>query len=79
MTTHIAGRQLRAARVALGLTLKDLAELAGLAEATVSKVEAGGIGCRSGTINAVVAVLELRGARFFASGVSFPPDRMELR
>jgi predicted transcriptional regulator len=74
MGNHIQGRQLRAARVALGLSIKDLSALTGLSGATVARLEAGGGGCRRSSFEAILGALEMRGCRFFAGGVSFPPD-----
>ena len=77
---QVNGRQIRAARAGLSLTIQEMAELSGLSTATIQRAEAGALNMKRETLDAILAVLELRGARFFASGVSFPPgDVMVMR
>lgn len=54
------GRQFRARRRALGLTQSDVADLAGVAQRTVSLLETGGADTRLDTAGAVASVLGLR-------------------
>jgi transcriptional regulator with XRE-family HTH domain len=76
---QVSGRQVRAARAGLGLTVAEVAELSGLSTATVQRAEAGALNMKRETLDAILGVLELRGARFFASGVSFPPGDVMAR
>lgn len=76
---QVSGRQVRAARAGLGLTIAELAELSGLSTATIQRCEAGGLNMRRETLESILAVLEHRGARFFTSGVSFPPGDVMVR
>ncbi|MDX1660032.1 MAG: helix-turn-helix domain-containing protein [Nitriliruptorales bacterium] len=53
------GTQLRARRKALRLTQQEVAELAGIAQRTVSLLETGGADTRLETVTAVASVLGL--------------------
>ena len=78
--THVNGRQIRAARAGLSLTIQEMAELSGLSTATIQRAEAGALNMKPETLHAILAILELRGAQFFTSGVSFhTPDMVTLR
>ncbi|NNE88682.1 MAG: helix-turn-helix domain-containing protein [Rhizobiales bacterium] len=52
------------ARSGLGLSVRDLAELAGVNKATIVRLEAGLHPARSATIDAVRSALEQAGATF---------------
>ncbi|MCP5080399.1 MAG: helix-turn-helix domain-containing protein [Alphaproteobacteria bacterium] len=54
------------ARSGLGLSVRDLAELAGVNKATIVRLEAGLQPARSTTINAVRSALEQAGAAFLS-------------
>ena len=61
----IDGNQLKAARVLLGLSSRDLAVMAGVCEATIKALEKNGLGGQFGTIQKVLRALD-------TAGVSFP-------
>ncbi len=54
------------ARSGLGLSVRDLAELAGVNKATIVRLEAGLQPARSATIDAVRGALEQAGASFLS-------------
>ncbi len=60
----IEPRHIRMARSGLGLSVRDLAELAGVNKATIVRLEAGLQPARSATIDAVRTALEQAGASF---------------
>lgn len=62
----IEPRHIRMARSGLGLSVRDLAELAGVNKATIVRLEAGLQPARPATINAVRSALEQAGASFLA-------------
>ncbi|MEM8687786.1 MAG: helix-turn-helix domain-containing protein [Pseudomonadota bacterium] len=57
-------RHIRMARSGLGLSVRDLAELAGVNKATIVRLEAGIQPARPSTIDAVRRALEEAGASF---------------
>lgn len=59
-------RHIRMARSGLGLSVRDLAELAGVNKATIVRLEAGIQPARPSTIDAVRGALENEGASFLA-------------
>lgn len=59
--------QCKMARVALGLGIRELAELAKVAPATISRLEAGEE-LKPRTVEAIQAALESAGVLFLASG-----------
>ncbi len=63
----IDGRQVRMARQGLNLSVRQLAELAGLNKATIVRIEAG-VSVRQATLQSVRAALETLGAEFYYSG-----------
>ena len=60
-------QQSRMARAALGLSIADLAELAGVRAMTASNFERGG-GCYAATITKLQSALEARGIVFVGNG-----------
>ena len=75
---QVSGRQIRAARAGLNLTVAEVGCAFGLSTTTIQRAAAGALNMRPETLNTILAILELRGCRFFASGVSFPPDMARL-
>ncbi len=74
----ITGIQIKLARVALGLTVRDLASLAGFNKATITKIE-NGAGARPATLEAIQKALEGLGIEFIPEngggvGVRLPKD-----
>lgn len=67
----IDGTQSRMARIALGLSNAELAELGGVGVNTVSRFE-GGKDVRHSSARAIQAALESRGAVFVGSGQVAP-------
>lgn len=63
--------QCRMARAATGLGVRDLAKAAGVAQATVSRLERGEE-LRAGTIDAIRAALEAAGVVFLAENGNGP-------
>ena len=66
----ITGRQLRAARVLLGIEQIELAKLAGVAIGTIRRMESfdGEIGSRTGTLSLVTRAMEKAGVEFLNDG-----------
>ena len=62
----IEPRHIRMARSGLGLSVRDLAELAGVNKATIVRLEAGIQPARPSTIEAVRGALEGAGASFLS-------------
>ncbi len=62
----IEPRHIRMARSGLGLSVRDLAELANVNKATIVRLEAGLQPARPATINAVRGALEQAGASFLS-------------
>lgn len=60
--------QVRMARAALGLGVRELAELAGVSFTTVNRFETGKSGLHLSTAQALRAALEARGVQFLESG-----------
>ena len=77
MMSMINGLQIRMARAALGLSLQDLAESAGLSEKTIRRIEANGKGASASvkTIDAIKTALEAAGIEFIGT----PDDRPGIR
>jgi predicted transcriptional regulator len=78
----ITGRQLRAARVLLGIEQIELAKRARVAVGTIRRMEsfAGEIGARTSTLSQVQATLEKAGIEFLNNdrpGVRVTPVRRE--
>lgn len=70
----VSGAQIRAARMLLGLTAAQLAELAGVDWSTVQRFEGvdGVPPNRSGTLERVKLALEARGVEFIGDPVTSP-------
>ena len=65
----ITGEQVRGARALLGISGRDLAELAGISYPTVQRIEAQGTAKSSvGTVDAIQKALEAKGVQFLDSG-----------
>lgn len=76
----IEPRHIRMARSGLGLSVRDLAELAGVNKATIVRLEAGLQPARSSTIDAVRNALEQAGASFLSGeGPGIIAVSIELR
>lgn len=60
--------QVRMARAALGLGVRDLADLAGVSFTTINRFETGKSGVQLSTAQALRAALEARGVQFLESG-----------
>ena len=60
--------QLRMARAALGLGVRELAELAGVSFTTVNRFETGKSGLQHSTAEALRMALEAQGVQFLESG-----------
>lgn len=60
--------QVRMARAALGLGVRELAALAGLSFTTISRFETGKSGLHHSTAEALRQALETRGVQFLVSG-----------
>ncbi len=60
--------QIRMARAALGLGVRDLAELAGVSFTTVSRFETGKSGLQHSTAEALRKALEAQGVQFIEAG-----------
>lgn len=60
--------QVRMARAALGLGVRDLADLAGVSFTTINRFETGKSGVQLSTAQALRAALEARGVQFLVSG-----------
>ena len=63
----ITGNQIRMARAALRLGVRDLAKAAGVAPMTISRLENGHSGGLADTLRRVEAALEQAGAKFIAA------------
>ncbi|ODA67137.1 hypothetical protein A7A08_01883 [Methyloligella halotolerans] len=63
-TDSIDARHVRMARAGLGLSVRDLAQLAQVNKATIVRLEAG-MPVRDSTVQAVKLALEAEGAGFF--------------
>lgn len=70
--------QCKMARVALGLGVRELAELAQVAPATISRLEAGG-GLHPRTLDAIRSALEARGVEFIDQNGHGPGVRLRDR
>lgn len=65
----ITGEQIRGARALLGISGRELAELAGISYPTVQRIEAQGTSKSSvGTVDAIRKALEAKGVQFLANG-----------
>ncbi|MFD0988278.1 helix-turn-helix transcriptional regulator [Methyloligella solikamskensis] len=64
LSSRIDARHVRMARAGLGLSVRDLAERAGVNKATIVRLEAG-MPVRGATTEAVKAALEAEGACFY--------------
>lgn len=60
--------QLRMARAALGLGVRELAELAGVSFTTVNRFETGKSGLQHSTAEALRIALEAKGVQFLEAG-----------
>jgi transcriptional regulator with XRE-family HTH domain len=60
--------QLRMARAALGLRVRDLAEMAGVSFTTINRFETGKSGLQLSTAEAIRKALEAQGVQFLESG-----------
>lgn len=60
--------QLRMARAALGLGVRELAEMAGVSFTTVNRFETGKSGLQLSTAEAIRKALEAQGVQFLESG-----------
>ena len=60
--------QMRMARAALGLGVRELAELAGVSFTTINRFETGKSGLQLSTAEALRAALEAQGVQFLAAG-----------
>jgi predicted transcriptional regulator len=60
--------QLRMARAALGLGVRDLAEMAGVSFTTINRFETGKSGLQLSTAEAIRKALEAQGVQFLESG-----------
>lgn len=65
------------ARAALGWTVRELAEKAGVAVATVNRFEVGGVVTIGATRDAIQRALEAAGIRFMPGGCVCPPQKGE--
>lgn len=73
----IEASQIRAGRALLGWSQRQLAEAAGVGEATVKRLEANGTGGAIGsTVAAIEAALESAGVRFLPANGSGPGVRL---
>jgi hypothetical protein len=70
--------QCRMARAALGLGVRDLAAVAQVGVATVTRFEAGG-GAHTRTVDAIKAALEARGATFVGADEMSPGGGVGVR
>lgn len=61
------------ARTALGLGVRELAELAGCAPSTVLRFETGKGGMQTGTLSRIQAALEAKGVVFIEADDKFGP------
>lgn len=75
MTTEA---QIRAGRALLGISQAALAELCGVSERTIKRVEAG-MSARAGSVEAIRAALERRGVEFIAENGGGPGVRLRKR
>lgn len=60
--------QLRMARAALGLSVKELAKQAGVADSTIFRFESGKGGMQMATLDRIETVLESAGVTFIPAG-----------
>lgn len=65
----ISPAQLRMARAALGLSVRELAERSKVAESTIHRFEAGRGGMQTGTLLRLQSALEEAGVIFLGAGV----------
>lgn len=74
----VSGPQIRSARALLGLSARELAEIADVGLATIQRLEAqAGIPpSRSGTLDRLRAKLESRGIEFIGDPVTSPGVRL---
>jgi transcriptional regulator with XRE-family HTH domain len=76
--------QLKMARTALGLTVRQAAELAGCSHETIVGIESGRSSIKQSTINKVQAALEKAGVEFIAEdngglGVRLKPPKTKRK
>jgi len=64
LSDGIDARHVRMARAGLGISVRDLAQLAQVNKATIVRLEAG-MSVRQATVQAVKSALEAEGARFY--------------
>lgn len=74
-------RQVKAARALLDWSQTDLAEVSGVSEPTIKRLEAGDgeLGGRTATVNAIRSALELHGIRFLENGDVATGDGVSLK
>lgn len=65
LTDTPTGKQIAAARALLGMTQRELAKAAGLAQGTIATLETGKRTPTRSNLAAVVAALQRRGIRFY--------------
>lgn len=70
--------QIRAGRALVGLSQADLAELAGVSERTIKRIEIGDT-VRPSSIEAIRSALERRGVEFIAENGGGPGVRLRKR
>lgn len=75
-----SGEQIRAARALLGISGRELAEMAGVSYPTIQRIEASGTG-RSAVaiVEAITAALEARGVVFLTDGQTAVGQGVSLR
>jgi transcriptional regulator with XRE-family HTH domain len=73
--------QLKMARTALGLTVRQAAELAGCSHETIVGIEAGRSSVKTSTIDKVQAALEKAGVEFLddGQGVRLKPPKLKRK
>lgn len=71
--------QLRMARAALGLGVRELGELAGVSFTTINRFETGKSGLQHSTAEALRVALEAHGVQFLEAGQDAPGPGVALR
>jgi transcriptional regulator with XRE-family HTH domain len=79
MNTVITGAQIRMARAALKLGVRELAEVAGVAPMTISRLENGQSGGHGDTLAKIQKALENSGILFIAENGAGPGVRLAKR